>query len=134
MRVFLYLFFFIMYFSSSAQHNKGDVEVTRDKRIDRLVEKQKQLSLSIETIPGYRVQIFFESGSNSRSKALQAKDQFLSKYAGMEAYLVFHEPYYKIRVGNFRTRMEAQGFKQSIISEYPSAFVIKDDILFPDVE
>lgn len=134
MRAFLYLFFFITYLSSSAQNNKGAVEITRDKRIDRLVEKQKQLSLSIETIPGYRVQIFFESGSNSRSKALQVKDQFLSKYAGMEAYMVFHEPYYKIRVGNFRTRMEAQGFKQSIISEYPSTFVIKDDILFPNVE
>jgi len=134
MRVSLYLVFFILHFSASAQQSKGDVEITRDKRIDRLIEKQKQLSISIETIPGYRVQIFFESGSNSRSKALQVKDQFLSKYSGMEAYMVFHEPYYKIRVGNFRTRMEAQGFKQNIISEYPSTFVVKDDILFPDVE
>jgi len=134
MRFFLCISFFVLYLNAHGQHNKGNVEITKDKRIDRLVESQKQLSLIIETIPGYRVQIFFESGSNSRSKALQAKDQFLSKYPGMEAYLVFHEPYYKIRVGNFRTRMEAQGFKHSIVTEYPSTFVVKDDIILPNVE
>jgi hypothetical protein len=134
MRIFLFIFFLILHICVPAQHNKVAVEITRDKRIDKLVETQKQISLSIETIPGYRVQIFFESGSNSRSKAMQVKDQFLSKYPGIEAYIEYHEPYYKIRVGNFRTRMEAQGFKQSIISEYPSTFVVKDDIILPNVE
>ena len=134
MKILFFLIFFILQFSLFAQHNKGGVVVTQDKRIDKLVETHKQLNTIIETIPGYRVQIFFDSGSNSRSKSLQVKDQFISKYAGMEAYMVFHEPYYKIRVGNFRSRMEAQGFKQSIILEYPSAFVVKDDIILPNVE
>ncbi|HRZ76622.1 MAG TPA: SPOR domain-containing protein, partial [Bacteroidales bacterium] len=38
---------------------------------------------------------------------------------------------YKVRVGDFRTRLEAEGFLQQILTEYPGAFVIKDMIRFP---
>ena len=55
----------------------------------------------------------------------------MSAYPGIMAYVVYHEPNYKVRVGDFRTRIEAEGFMKRIMGEYPSAFVIKDKILFP---
>ena len=134
MRIYASVFLFLLPFFIFAQQKKGGVEVTKDKRIDQLIEKHQQINTNMGTVSGYRVQIFFDSGSNSRSKAVQVKDQFTEKHPGIETYMVFHEPYYKIRVGNFRTRMEAQGFKQKLLTEYPSAFVVKDDIILPNVE
>lgn len=116
-----------------SQQGNGNVEVIQDKRVDVLVSKHKQLNENIRTIPGYRVQIFFESGSKSSQKAMQVKEQFTARFPGQESYVIFQEPYYKVRVGNFRSKMEAQGFKQKIILDYPGAFVVKDDILPPPV-
>lgn len=131
MKSFLYLLLSVLCFPALAQKGNGHVEVIQDKRVDVLVSKQKQLSENIRTIPGYRVQIFFESGSKSSQKAMQVKEQFAARFPGQEAYVIFQEPYYKVRVGNFRTKMEAQGFKQKIILDYPGAFVVKDDIMLP---
>jgi hypothetical protein len=48
-------------------------------------------------------------------------------------YLMFQSPYYKVRVGDFRTRMDAEGFKQKLLDEFPDAFVVKDEINFPEL-
>jgi len=46
---------------------------------------------------------------------------------------MFQSPYYKVRVGDFRSRMDAEGFKQKIINDFPDSFVVKDEINFPEL-
>jgi hypothetical protein len=113
--------------------SKQKVTVIQDPRIISLVEKHIYLNEK-QKIAGWRVQIFFESGNNSKSRAYSKKGLFMAMYPDMGVYLMFQAPYYKVRVGDFRSRMDAEGFKQKLLGEFPDAFVVKDEINFPEVD
>ena len=83
---------------------------------------------------GYRVQIFFDAGNNSLNRANNVVEKFQLLYPSDTAYVSFSEPYYKVRVGDFRTKLDAEGYLQEVLPDYPNAFVIKDRINFPKLD
>ncbi len=121
------------YLANAQNLHEGKKEVIQDSRIDELVEKHIKVNEIANTIPGFRINIFFQSGNNSKTNANQAKTNFITKYPEVEAYVVFDEPNFKVKVGDFRTRMEARGFVEKIKADFPDAFVIKDNIFFPKI-
>ena len=60
--------------------------------------------------------------------------EFASRYPSVNSYLNYDEPYYKVRVGDFRTRLDATRFLKTIQNEYPSAFIVIDRIGFPAID
>lgn len=108
---------------------KGEVEVLQDEKMIALTEQYRKMSLNNPEIDGYRVQIFFDSGSNSKNKAASVKTDFETAFQGIKSYLSYKEPYYRVRVGNFRTLAEAVGFQKKISENYPNAFPVKDKII-----
>jgi hypothetical protein len=118
----------------SQKIGKVDIIVS-DSRVTSLVAKHIAFNEARGSIKGFRIQIFFDSGNNSKSKAVSAMNEFKSKHSKVGAYLMFQEPNYKVRVGDFRTRMDAQRFLHEIAEDYPNAFVVKDnEINYPDVD
>lgn len=129
------LVFILLVAKSGFAQNEGarqKVTVIEDPRIISLVLKHKYLNEKQKPV-GWRVQIFFESGNNSKSRAYNKKGIFMAMYPNVGVYLMFQSPYYKVRVGDFRSRMDAEGFKQKLLGEFPDAFVVKDEINFPDL-
>jgi hypothetical protein len=108
---------------------KGKVEVVQDDKMVQLTEQYRKMSLNNPEIDGYRVQIFFDSGSNSKNKAASVKSNFETSYPGVKSYLSYKEPYYRVRVGNFRTLIEAIGFQKKIAVDFPNSFPVKDEII-----
>jgi hypothetical protein len=45
-----------------------------------------------------------------------------------EAYVTFRQPYYKVRVGDFRDQQKANNFSRMLKEEYPAAWVVHDRI------
>ncbi len=113
---------------------KGKVEVIRDEKITRLAEQFRKMNLRNPGVDGYRVQIFFDSGNNSKKRASDVLDEFILKYPAIRASLSFKEPYYRVRAGNFRTLNEAVGFQKKILADYPNAFPVKEKISFKELE
>jgi len=109
------------------------IQIIEDPRIDSLVKRYAYYNESTPAIEGYRIQIFFDAGHTSMQNAYKVMEIFEARYPGEHAYISFREPYYRIRVGDFRTRIEAEGFRQKIMPEYPNAFIIKDNINPPPV-
>lgn len=107
----------------------GSVQVVQDEDITRLNEQYAKMSKNNPDVEGYRVQIYFDSGSNSKSKASSIKSEFETTYPGTRSYLSYKEPYYRVRVGDFRTLTEAVGFQQKIAADYPNSFPVKDKIV-----
>lgn len=101
--------------------------------MDYLLDKHLQIARYEQTIDGYRIQIFFDSGNSSQSNANNARTEFLRRYPEIEAYVTFDSPYYKVRAGDFRTRLEAQHFLNRIIAIYPNAFIVIDKIQYPKI-
>lgn len=108
--------------------------LSKEQRLDSLLQLHQELNTMNSSIPGYRIQIYFESGNYSKSKAVELKDAFELDYAEHRAYISFNEPYYRVRVGDFRTKIEAIGFLKKILRKYPDAFEVKDMISFNDFE
>lgn len=125
---------------SSAQYNPdGSVVVIQDVLVDSVLKSYEALRLKImenpdnKAIPGYRIQIFFDSGLNSSDRAKQARDEFQLIYPEVPAYVNWKAPNYRVRIGDFKTRLEAEKTLQQILIDYPNAWVIKDEINFPQL-
>ena len=99
----------------------GDVAATQ------MVERHIELNQRVKTIPGYRVQIASFSGVNSKTSAFNLRDNFTTDYPTVQAYIVFDEPNFKVKVGDFRTRLEAYAFLQQIKESY-KGYIIRDNI------
>jgi hypothetical protein len=128
------LFFSLFLFSSMHLFAQGNVEFVQDPRLDNLIKKHTEFNEAKNGMDGYRIQIFFDSGTGSKSKAYSHKSRFLSRFPNVSADIVYEEPNYKVRVGDFRSRMEAQGFLNEIKSEFGSAFIVIDIISLPDIK
>jgi hypothetical protein len=129
-RILKTLFFFGI-LTTSIQIQSQNIVIVQDPKISNLVQEHRNATTKIDYIEGYRIQIFFDSGNNSKSNADVAKSKFSTQYPDVPIYLSFKEPNFKVRVGDFRTRNEARGFLKQISIEYPNAFVIKDEIKLP---
>jgi hypothetical protein len=93
--------------------------------------KQRQIHVNDSTIDGFRVQIFMELGNDALRRADSVKTRFSEKYPEVPIYLVFGQPYYRLRIGDFRTRLEAENMYQQVKKEYKNAFVTADRIELP---
>ncbi len=123
---------FLMAFSS-VKAQDGQAEIIQDKKVDLLVDKYIFLNRHQFTLSGWRIQIFFDAGANSKRKATEVLKQFNENYPESQAYLSFKEPYYRVRVGDFRSRLEAEGFLKKIKPQYPNAFATSDLINPPPI-
>jgi len=103
-----------------------------DARIDSVLRLNYMQNKKYPTIPGYRIQIYKGSGNNALDKALEVKSRFEQRYGGVKAYVTFNEPYYRVRVGDFRSRLDAIRFLDRIKHRYPLAWEIKDEIKFSE--
>jgi hypothetical protein len=119
---------------SKPPKQEGKVEVYQDSRVDSIVKMHVRYNSTQSTFEGYRIQIFFDAGNNSLSGAQAAQANYQMLYPGDTAYISFVEPYYKVRIGDFRTRLEAESYLHQIIRDFPNAFIIKDKILFPKMD
>lgn len=104
--------------------------VAKESRFDVVSARLRQDHVAHPTMPGYRVQIYF--GVN-RPKATEVKLDFCSKYVDVPAYLTYQQPNYKVRIGDFRNRYEAFEFLKRIEGQYPTNFVVPDNVKFPSL-
>ncbi len=131
--IFLTVLLFIG-FLLSAQEPGVNESVVQDEKIEWLIEQHKRINENRDGIPGFRVQIYADSGSRSKLRTEREKVKFDQKYPEVGSYLIYEEPYFKLRVGNFRTRLDARRFLEKISSNYEYAFIVFDKIEFPEFE
>jgi len=86
------------------------------------------------TITGYRVRIFFDNKQDARGASEAAANRFRASYPGIGTYRSFANPFFKVTVGDFRTKSEAMQLLQKIKGSYPSAFIVKENINYPVVD
>jgi hypothetical protein len=111
-------------------HNDGKILISQDEKILQIVKRHKEINNN--KFPGWRVQIYFGSGQKAMIEAQNTKSRFLTKYGeGYSAYIIYDSPFYKIRVGDFRTRAEALYFKDQIKFVFPDTWIVQERINYP---
>lgn len=96
-----------------------------------LMDRHKKVNASNLSMNGFRIQIYFGS---ERAKAQELKSQFASDYPLIPAYLIYQQPYFKVRVGDFKSRLEAVGFLRKIENDFTTTFIVPDEVKLPEIE
>ncbi len=110
----------------------ADSGIVQDKRVNELILKHVLINEAKKgKSKGYRVQIHF---GPEKAKAQDVRSKFMTEYHDIAAYLDYQQPYFKIRVGDFRTKLEAYKLLQLISIDFPGAFIVSDDIEMPKLE
>lgn len=141
MRV-LFLFSCLIICQISFAQTKGEVIVVKDPLIDSLIAKRLELhqvqptttnpgSPVVVSSMGYRVQIYYGS---DRREVFSQQSQFKSTYPKLNTYITYKEPNYYLRVGDYRTRLEAQKFLNELRPSYPTLFIFREKINAPILE
>ena len=125
-----FIFLIVCIHSVSAQE-KGKVMVTKDPQIDSLIAKRLELSKDSRSgnsisVSGFRVQIF--SGLE-RQQAYAEQAKFKVRFPVYKIYISYVQPNYRVRVGDFRTRLEAEKFMNELKRYYSSMFIFSEMII-----
>ncbi len=85
---------------------------------------------ALRTITGYRVQIFQSSSKDEADgRVADAIAWWRRANDGTpEVYTVYRAPYYRVRVGNYATRGEADRAARSVGGSFPGSFVVQDRV------
>lgn len=110
------------------------LNIKRDVRLDTLTMRHIRVNELKDGIDGYRLQLFSGSGTTARQEANTLRAEFLAKNPEVPAYVVYQAPNFKVRVGDYRTELEAIWLQRELEYFFPGAFVVKDIIKFPVLE
>lgn len=124
------MMFFCGFFFSLKAQNTTSVIIKKDPRIDLLIRKQAQINevttrAARSSGPGFRIQV---ANTNDRNKALDAKTKVYKVYPELKAYLLYQAPYFRLRVGNFKTREEAAAYQKKMANQFESLLIVRDVI------
>lgn len=89
---------------------------------------------SSRSLSGYRVRIFFDNSQSARTGSEKIQHQFETQYPGVPTYRSYTYPFFKVTVGDFRTKSQAMKFLSSIQRQYPSAFLVRENISYPAID
>ena len=109
---------------------QGNVCYDVEPGITRIQEDYVNNWRKVGEISGFRIQIAAYSGVNSRSQAESARNSFNALFPYTRSYLLYNEPYFKVRVGDYYTRLQAYKDLEAIRETYPSAYIVPDKIRY----
>lgn len=84
-------------------------------------------------VQGYRIRIYFDNSQNSRTESEAVMASFKASHPEIPAFRTFESPCFKVTVGNYRTRSEALAALDGIKRQFPSAFIVKEKIRYPQM-
>ena len=99
----------------------GEIIIEADERINELLNKQTKLNKSKDGVSGYRIQL---KNTSSQKDANALRTGFNSAFPNLKSYLNYDAPYYKIRVGDYLTKMESQKDLNEIRKAYGGAYLV----------
>lgn len=91
------------------------------KAMEMQVEKNKARKTQ-----GYRLRIYFDNSQDARMVSEQIADTFAVRYPDVPVYRIYDNPYFKVTVGEFRSKSDAMRFMEAIKPEYPTVFLVKE--------
>ncbi len=134
MKRILFMILFVATASIAFAQSNGSVNVSQDDRIESLISKQRQLYKLDSSFSGYRIHIFMEIGNEALKHAEDVKKQFEKAFPDIPIYLTYAEPYFRLRAGDFRNRVEAEKCLRRIKPKFKEAFVTADMIYRPKLD
>lgn len=104
----------------------SQITIHQDPRVGEYLTRKRP-----NTLIGYRVQICFDP---NKSIVEDVRNRFISSFPKIDTYMNFEAPYFNLKVGDFRTQIEAQNFAEKLQGLYTINIVHKEQINLPRVD
>lgn len=82
---------------------------------------------------GYRIRLFFSNKQTARGESEELEKAFQQQFPQIPTYRSYTNPFFKVVVGDYRTKSEAVKELNKILPFYPKAIVVKESIYFPAI-
>ena len=122
MKAFIFILFISLFYSKL----QAQIQVISDPRIEK-----KVIAKNNRQMPGYRVQICFDS---EKDLVDQIRSEFVKLYPKIDTYLRFEAPNFNLMVGDFRTQKEAEELVDQIRGRFPLGIIHKEQINLPRID
>ena len=127
----LFIFLLLAGISTHVFAQEGQIAIVQDTSIQRVLNLYKTFAKEKRQVNGFRVQL---ASNNNRQTLLSTKANFLQQFPAVPAYIEYQPPQFKLRVGDFKTRIDADAFREEIIISFSSAFVVPDKIILEGID
>ena len=109
-----------------------DVEIVQDSALIRLLRATIADKRELVEMDGYRVQIYSSNQQQlAKTEAMKLESKLKDKLS-QTVYVMYMPPFWKVRVGDFRTVDEAKEYKKAVVQEYPdlmgNTYIVRDKI------
>jgi len=107
---------------------EGQVRITADSLLVENYYKLLTQNSKVSGVPGYRIRIFSESGIGAKEEQQRIRARFLSLFPDVDAYYRYDEPYFKVYVGDCRTKSEALKLYDRVEKDFANPILVEDYI------
>ena len=114
--------------NDTAKH--GSVHIYDDPAINEILYAKKDLAPDDWQLSGFRIQLYMGA---DRKQALAIKAEMLTMYPGTPIYMDYEQPYFKIRIGDFRNRFEAIKLFHDLQAKFKNISIVPDKIKYPAI-
>lgn len=82
---------------------------------------------------GYRIRLFFDNKQTARVESDELEKEFQLQFPQIPTYRSYTNPFFKVVVGDYRTKSDAIRELGKILPFYPKAIVVREAIFFPEI-
>ncbi len=115
-----FLLFFSLFLGGNLYAQDGQLNIEQDQKISKLLALKKEVNGDIDTDNVYRIQLYY--GGINRANKIQ--NDFRKKFPGWYSTIKFETPNYKVWVGRYRSRLEADRRLLQVKKKFPTAFLL----------
>ena len=110
--------------------------IPRNIRVDQTQAVWNALQAHIKAngekpLTGYRIRVFQDNSPSARRKSEEIAATLRSRFPGVGVYRTFESPNYRVALGDFRTKDDALGVYRQLRGTYPTAYIIREPIHYP---
>jgi hypothetical protein len=120
-KTIVYTFIFVCLSTYFANAQEQNISINQDPKFEQLLNEKRKINASLTVNDCYKIQIY--TGSSEIAK--KTLNEFRQEFTSIDATIVFNTPNYKVWVGNFRTRIEAEKTLADIKDRYKNVLLIK---------
>lgn len=112
---------------SSREDSSGSINITQDPGIEDLVGIHIDMNKRNNGVDGFRIQIYLGSSNNAKTEASEIKKKLLSLFPGERIYVMYEAPFWRVQVGDFRSKNESLELYRKLEKEFPSCYPVPVD-------
>ncbi len=113
--------------TSKSESDEGSVEITQSLEIDDLVGIHLDMNKRAGGVDGFRIQLYLGSSNNAKKEASEVKAKVLSLFQDEKIYMMYEAPFWRVQVGDFRSKSESLDLYKRLKKEFPSCYPVPVD-------